>query len=247
MIRAKNVAIIPARAGSSRLPNKNFKDFRGKPMIAWPIEILKSMNIFDQVVVSTDSEEISEISLFWGADRVVNRPHELAENSVPTIRVVSHALDAIGAEDVDRVCVAYATNPLLSAAAISLTLERFLSDSEALFYSVVSKFGFPPQRGLLREESNYYSMKDQENLFVGSQDLAPVFHETGQFWWATGETWRSGTAMQIKMKALALPSFMQQDIDNKEDWLLAEAKFDYLQNFPALNLDKQQLENYNLF
>ena len=87
-----NVAIIPARGGSSRIPAKNIKNFCGKPMIAYSIEAAKKANVFQKIIVSTDSAEIAEISKKFGAEVPFMRPEELSYNHINVGDVVAHAI-----------------------------------------------------------------------------------------------------------------------------------------------------------
>lgn len=108
-----NVAIIPARGGSVRIPRKNIRLFHGKPIIAYSIEAAKLSGLFDHILVSTDDDEIAEIAYEYGAG-IVRRGPELAGPYVGTQEVTRHAIE--GCErDVEFVCCIYATAPLMSA------------------------------------------------------------------------------------------------------------------------------------
>ena len=86
-----NIAVIPARGGSKRIPGKNIKSFSGQPMISWAIETAKSSNLFDHIIVSTDDEEIATIARTWGAEVPFMRPSELADDFTATVPVIAHA------------------------------------------------------------------------------------------------------------------------------------------------------------
>ena len=94
-----NVAIIPARGGSKRLPGKNIKNFFSKPIISYSIEAALSSKLFDQVVVTTDSEEIAEVAREYGATVPFMRPPELSDDSRPVILPRHHAQDIDTLED----------------------------------------------------------------------------------------------------------------------------------------------------
>jgi len=87
-----NLCIIPARGGSKRIPKKNIKEFCGKPLIAYSIEVAKKSNLFDKIVVSTDSKEIAEVAKKYGAE-VQMRPDELANDYVGLDKVIEYVLD----------------------------------------------------------------------------------------------------------------------------------------------------------
>ena len=110
-----NIAVIPARGGSKRIPRKNIKNFSGRPMIAWSIETAKNSNLFDHIIVSTDDEEIAGIATAWGAEVPFMRPSDLADDFAATVPVIAHAAKAcisLGWE-VDYVCCIYPCTPLL--------------------------------------------------------------------------------------------------------------------------------------
>ena len=88
-----NIAIIPARGGSKRIPRKNIKPFLGKPMIAWPIEIAKNSDIFDHIIVSSDDSEIIQIANESGAETPFIRPKDLADDLTPTVPVIAQAIE----------------------------------------------------------------------------------------------------------------------------------------------------------
>jgi pseudaminic acid cytidylyltransferase len=87
-----NVAIIPARGGSKRIPDKNVKHFAGKPIIAYSIEAAKVSGLFDKIFVSTDSEKIALTAKKFGAEVPFMRPKELSDDFTPTAMVLLHAL-----------------------------------------------------------------------------------------------------------------------------------------------------------
>ena len=87
------LALIPARGGSKNIPRKNIKEFLGKPLIAWTIDVAKASDIFTRVISSTDDESIAEIAKFYGAEVPFLRPGELAEDATPTALVVRHAIE----------------------------------------------------------------------------------------------------------------------------------------------------------
>src|SRR5450759_4697697 len=86
-----NIAVIPARGGSKRIPRKNIKHFCGKPMIAWSIEIAKASGLFDRIIVSTDDTEIAVVAKQWGAEVPFMRPAELSNDYAGTTEVIAHA------------------------------------------------------------------------------------------------------------------------------------------------------------
>jgi pseudaminic acid cytidylyltransferase len=240
-----NIAIIPARGGSQRVPRKNIKLFRGNPIISYPIKALRESGLFEQILVSTDDDEIADISLKSGADKIIRRSLKLGENSTPTVEVISSAIQE---EDIDssaQICVAYATNPLLSSAAIKVAYQHHLGSKISNYTTTLTKYGFPPQRSLELVGSNLFTMISPLHMYTNSQDLPPIFHETGQFWWGKADKWMHCVGMQLDLAGILLPEWMAQDIDDEDDWFLAEAKFDFLQKNSSLNWSEKDILEYN--
>ena len=111
-----NIAILPARSGSERIKFKNIKIFHNKPIIAYPLEILINIKIFDEIIVSTDSKKIGKISLNYGATSIIFRPKKLTNNFVPTKPVIKHAINKLilQGKKIENVCCVYPCNPFLS-------------------------------------------------------------------------------------------------------------------------------------
>ena len=110
-----NVAIIPARGGSKRIPQKNIRLFEGRPIIAYSIEAAIRTNLFEKIIVSTDSDEIASIAMKYGAEVPFHRPSSLSDEYTGTGAVVWHAIDWLRNHGtaVDYVCCIYATAPLI--------------------------------------------------------------------------------------------------------------------------------------
>jgi pseudaminic acid cytidylyltransferase len=227
-----NVAIIPARGGSKRIPRKNILDFCGKPMIAWSIETAKESAIFDRILVSTDDPEIREIALAWGAEVPFVRPSELADDHAGTLPVIRHAVNWLKTNDAlpSRACCIYATAPFLQHASLHEALERLGSDPEVEFVFSVTAFDFPIFRALRLGENNRTSMFWPEHETTRSQDLPAAFHDAGQFYWGTAEAWLTRDRIfSSNSRAVILPPHLVQDIDTPKDWVQAELKFKALQ------------------
>ena len=111
-----NVAVIPARGGSKRIPRKNIREFCGKPMIAWSIEVAKQSKLFDRIIVSTDDEEIAKVAKFHGADVPFMRPVELSDDYSGTTEVMAHAVSWMQNQQwqPEAICCIYATSVFLT-------------------------------------------------------------------------------------------------------------------------------------
>jgi N-acylneuraminate cytidylyltransferase len=226
------IAVIPARGGSKRIPRKNIKQFCGKPMIAWSIEAALSCDCFDQVIVSTDDEEIAEVAFSFGAAVPFMRPPELADDHTGTTLVMRHAIEQIGheADSGDLVCCIYATAPFLQRDDISCGLQMMQKNDCDYAFSVTS-FGFPIQRAIRITPESRVEMFQPDNFDTRSQDLEEAFHDAGQFYWGRSEAWLEGRKIfGIRSMPVMLPRYRVQDIDTMEDWVRAELLFRALQS-----------------
>ncbi len=216
------VAIIPARGGSQRIPRKNIKLFNGEPMIAYSIRAALASGVFDQVVVSTDDEEIADVARAHGAEVPFMRPAELADAFTGTAAVIQHALGALSCS-FDYACCIYATAPLLQARYLRQGLEALEAAAEKSFAFSVCSFGFPVQRALLIDSDGSLSAMHPEFRSVRSQDLPVAYQDAGQFYWGRCEAWRRGDTVFSELSLpVILPRHLVQDIDSPEDWLRAE-------------------------
>lgn len=221
------LAVIPARGGSKRIPKKNIKLFCGKPMIVWSILAAKKSNLFDEIIVSTDNEEIAEISSKHGAVVPFIRPKELSDDFIGTGPVVKHAVEwslkNIGS--FDYVATIYATAPFIESTDIINGLNLLLQNDCQISFTVTS-FPFPIQRAIKINESGRVSMFQPHHFLSRSQDLEPAFHDAGQLYWAsTNAVLNDVSAFSQDAIAQVLPRYKVQDIDTMEDWRLAELMF----------------------
>lgn len=222
-----NIAVIPARGGSKRIPRKNVKPFCGKPMIAWSIEAALKSACFDKIIVSTDDDEIASVAKKFGAEAPFVRPPELANDYTPTTPVIHHAVEWVQERHgpVKFVCCLYATAPFVQAADIQRGLELLKRTGAAFAFSATS-FPFPIQRAFRISAEDRVSMFQPEHFQTRSQDLEEAWHDAGQFYWGTAEAWIQEKIMfSPESVAVRLPRHRVQDIDTPEDWLRAEAMF----------------------
>ena len=216
------VAIIPARGGSQRIPRKNIKLFNGEPMIAHSIRAALASGVFDQVVVSTDDEEIADVARAYGADVPFMRPADLADAFTGTTEVIQHALSALD-RPFDYACCIYATAPLLQARYLRRGLEALDAAAAKSYAFSVCSFGFPVQRALLIDSDGSLSAMHPEFRSVRSQDLPVAYQDAGQFYWGRSDAWLRGDTVFSELSLpVILPRHLVQDIDSPEDWLRAE-------------------------
>lgn len=226
----KTIAIIPARGGSKRIPRKNIRPFCGKPMISYSIEAAINSNLFDEVMVSTDDEEIATIARQFGAKVPFMRSDKNADDYSGTVDVILEVLndyDKLGVS-FTHVCCIYPTAPLIQIKHLMLAYNVMLEQNfETVF--PVTLFSFPILRALQIDENKKVSMIWPENMAKRSQDLPNAYHDSGQFYWM------NGTAIQTVKKiysnnsgVVILDDMEVQDIDNETDWKLAELKYQLL-------------------
>ncbi len=219
------IAIIPARGGSKRIPRKNIKLFGGKPMIAWSIEAAIRSGLFEKVIVSTDDEEIAEVSRQWGAEVPFIRPAELSNDFTATTPVIAHAtqwaIDQGYAPS--AVCCIYATAPFISVDDLKQSL-AILESGNWEFSFPVTDFAAPIFRAFKQNENGAVEMFFPEHFSTRSQDLPRAFHDAGQFYWGRPNAWLTDKRLfDIHTKPLVIPRWRVQDIDTYEDWERAEA------------------------
>lgn len=218
------IALIPARGGSKRIPRKNIRPFRGKPMIAWSIAAAQAANCFDRIIVSTDDEEIAAVALHHGAEVPFFRPAGLSDDQATTQEVVLHALQWCEHHDlpVEAVCCLYATAPFVQAADLAAAAALLAQASPGRFVFAATSFPFPIQRAIRIDEAGRSSMFQPEHFNTRSQDLEEAYHDAGQFYWARPQSWAMSTNFFNNGQPLLLPRWRVQDIDTEEDWTRAE-------------------------
>jgi len=221
-----SIAIITARGGSKRIPKKNIRDFCGKPIIAYSIEAALGAGIFDEVMVSTDSEEIAEIAKRYGASVPFMRSEATSSDYATTRDVLLEVIDEYKklGKEYDSLCCIYPTAPFLTSEKLKDAMELFeKSDCDSLI--TVVQFSFPPQRAFVIRGGKV-AYQYPENAMKRSQDLEPVYHDCGQF-----SICRISPFMEKKtiVSENTIPYFISdeevQDIDNLSDWMIAEAKY----------------------
>lgn len=227
----RNIAIIPARGGSKRIPHKNIKCFCGKPMIAYSIEAAKEAAIFDRIVVSTDSKEIATIAKEFGAEVPFMRPAELSDDYTGTDAVTFHALKQLMEDGgkIDYICCIYATAPFVKAEYI-IKAYNLLRDKNAASCFSVTTYPFPIFRSLKINDQSRLEMFWPEYRETRSQDLPESYHDAGQFYWADVKKYLTEKQFYSKDAVpVILPRYLVQDIDSPEDWETAEKMFSVLQ------------------
>jgi N-acylneuraminate cytidylyltransferase len=219
--------VIPARGGSKRIPRKNIREFCGKPMIAWSIEAAIKSELFDQIVISTDDDEIADVATSLGAEVPFRRPEALADDHTATRPVVNHAIGE-AEQRFGRpvyVCCIYPTAPFIQIDDLQRGYEQLIK-SGADFAFTVTRFAYPIQRALKLSESGRVAMFQPEHRNTRSQDLEKAYHDAGQFYWGRTEAFlKDSDAFSADSMPIILPHWRVVDIDEQEDWKRAELLF----------------------
>lgn len=225
------LAIIPARAGSKRIPAKNVKPFLGQPILAYSIEAALSSGLFDDVVISTDSEMIGELARSYGASFPFRRSEKNSDDFATTADVLLEVLEmyALHFEKATVVCCIYPTAPFVTAEKLKASFNLL---TEGRFDSVfpILRYSHPIQRSL-RLDGTHLRMIHPEHVNTRSQDLKPAYHDSGQFYWIMAEQLeRKKRIITDNTGAYVISDLEAQDIDTEDDWKLAELKYQLMKN-----------------
>jgi N-acylneuraminate cytidylyltransferase len=225
-----NIAVIPARGGSKRIPRKNIRPFAGKPMIVWSIDAARESGLFAHVIVTTDDPEIAEVAREAGAAVPFVRPKELSDDHTPTRPVVQHAIREVARLHgmPERVCCIYATAPFVAVADLEAGA-RLLAEEKCSYAFAAASFAYPIQRALKRTADGGVAMWQPEHRTTRSQDLEEAYHDAGQFYWGTAQAYLGDTPMFSEAaRMVVIPRYRVHDIDTMEDWERAELVFSAL-------------------
>jgi N-acylneuraminate cytidylyltransferase len=227
-----NLCIIPARGGSKRIPQKNIKEFLGKPIIAYSIEAALQSNLFDEVMVSTDDFEIAEIAKLYGAKVPFTRSVLNSNDFATTSDVIVEVLGWYKEQErkFDNVCCCYATAPFVTAARLHEGYEKLTTQNATSVFPVVA-FDYPIWRSLKTDQSRRLQMNWPEHLNARSQDLPKAYHDAGLWYWINVDAFlKTKTLFTENTFGLELSPLEVQDIDNVHDWKIAEMKYEFIQS-----------------
>lgn len=218
-----NIAIIPARGGSKRIPRKNIKAFCGQPMIAYAIKAAQASGLFDHVLVSTDDAEIASIANTWGAETPFVRPAELANDFTATVPVVAHAIQACEALGwvFGNVCCIYPGVPFIEVEDLQGAFKQ-LEAGDVDYCFPVAEFPSAIQRALKRNSDGEMQPFYPEIQLTRTQDLEPAYFDAGQFYWGDKRAWLNNPRIHSSGIGYQIPSWRVVDIDTPEDWERAE-------------------------
>lgn len=219
-----NIAVIPAREGSKRIPGKNIRPFFGRPIIYYSIKAAIDSNLFDRVIVSTDSDKITDIAVQSGAEAPFVRPSDISDDFTPLTDVVHHALTQLQSEEKSYkyICCILATAPFVRIEDLKRGLD-IIKEKNAASAFTVTTYPFPVFRALKITEEERLEMLWPEHKLSRSNDLPEAYHDAGQFYWLdAGKFLKSREIYSTDAVPIIVPRFMVQDIDTEEDWDTAE-------------------------
>lgn len=227
----KRLAIITARGGSKRIPRKNIKPFLGKPILAYSIEAALDSGLFDEVMVSTEDEEIAEIAKKYGAKVPFYRSEKTAGDFATTNDVLLEVLEEykkLGREFEEACCI-YPTAPFVTSSKLKKAMEEFAASDADTLIPVVA-FSYPPKRSLVIREGRLV-FQYPEFMDSRSQDLEAEYHDIGQFYLFRTKAFERNKKLMIgNILPFVVDEMEVQDIDNESDWKIAEIKYQAMQN-----------------
>lgn len=221
-----NIAVIPARGGSKRIPRKNIKKFFDLPMISYAISAAHESSLFERIIVSTDDEEIAELAVRLGAEVPFMRPANLADDYVPTVPVIAHAIEACQTfiSELKNVCCIYPCVPFIQIEDLSGAL-HLLNERDVNYSFPITEFPSAVQRALRCLTNNRLQPFYSEFQKTRTQDLEAAYYDAGQFYWGKVESWLRHSDIHESSAGYLIPSWRVVDIDTVEDWRRAEVLF----------------------
>lgn len=226
------IAIITARGGSKRIPKKNIRDFCGQPIIAYSIKAALESGMFSEVMVSTDSEEIAEISRQYGANVPFMRSEKTSDDYATTADVILEVLDRYKemGKEFEYACCIYPTAPFVTGEKLQDAM-RIMEEKNPVEVMPVVAFSYPPQRCYVIDEQGLIKYKYPEYMTARSQDLEKQYHDAGQFYMYHVEKY---LACNGKVAEGVMPIIVSdlevQDIDSEDDWKVAELKYQLMRD-----------------
>ena len=223
----KNIAIITARGGSKRVPGKNIKNFLGKPIMAYGIEAALQSGLYDEVMVSTDSEEIAEIAVKYGAKVPFYRSAATSDDYATTKDVLVEVLGEYKArgQEFDLTTCIYPCAPFVTAQKLRDAV-KLMEEGDADSTVVVTPYGHPIQRAITIVDGSAEFKFPEYNNTRRTQDLETCYHDCGQFYVFRTQVYLGNQPGTGKRVPIIVPETEVQDIDTIDDWNLAELKYE---------------------
>ncbi len=217
------IAIIPARSGSKRIPLKNVKTFKGKPIIYWTLKTIINSKLFDKIIVSTDSKKIAKIATKLKAEAPFIRPKSISSDFASTPEVIKHSINWLKLKKIlpKYVCCIYPTAAFMSLEDLSNGYKKIKTNkwnfvfSAGKFHSSIFRSFRKNRNGLKMIFPRYYKKR--------TQDIKETYFDAGQFYWGKTDAWKNSKPIFSKYSSLIeIPRWRIHDIDTMEDWKTAE-------------------------
>jgi pseudaminic acid cytidylyltransferase len=228
----KPVCIIPARGGSKRIPKKNVKLLNGKPLIAYSIESALNSNVFDDVIVSTDNDEIADVAREYGASIPFMRTPQTSDDHAGLADVAIEVLSDLNqiGRNYQSACFLLATAPFVTSEILKQSDKLFSENKDADALIPIVRYSYPIQRSFRINDKNFLEMRWPENYLIRTQDFEPTFHDSGLYYFIdSGALMREKRFFLEKTVGIEISETVTQDIDTEEDWEIAEFKLAYIQ------------------
>ena len=216
-------AIIPVKGHSSRLPGKNIRVFHGKPMFMHSVDHARISGLFDEIVVSTESNEVAKICETYNVKPPFMRPQHLASDSADLADVCVHVLDQMEARGryFDSVCLLWATSPLRIPDDLIQSYSMLSEDVPGVF--AATQYDLSPACALTQNEFGRWVPAFPELMWKTSQELPEFLVDSGSFAWVKSRALReTGSWMPPGSIPYAMPRSRSVDIDTPEDWEYAD-------------------------
>lgn len=226
----KKIAIITARGGSKRIPRKNIKLFCGKPIIAYSIKAAINSQLFDEVMVSTDDDEIAKIAMELGASVPFMRSSATADDFSTTADVLIEVIAQYAqlGRHFEIICCLYPTAPFITSELLNKSLKKLLENNYDSLFPIV-KYNVPIQIALKLNENSFIEMIQPKYATIRTQDIEPTFYDSGQFYWIHNPNFvHSKQILTKNTGAYIIEEIHSHDIDNLTDWEIAEFKYSFL-------------------
>jgi len=223
------LAVVTARGGSKRIPRKNIRPFLGRPILAYSIEAALTSGLFDEVMVSSDDEEILQLARTLGAATPFTRSAGTSNDTATTADVLLEVLSEYRrrGDEFESLCCIYPTAPFVSAAKLQQA-EALLRSSVADAVVPVVAFSFPIWRSF-KIDAGRLAFNWPENALRRSQDLPKAYHDCGQFYFVRTEPFLAQRRLIMDHTVpMIVPEEEAQDIDTEDDWKIAEIKYSLL-------------------
>ncbi len=224
------VAIVPARGGSKRIPRKNIRPFLGKPILGRVLEQLHAAGCFDEVMVSTDDQEIADTARAHGASVPFMRSAQTADDHATTAAVLLEVLAAYARQgrEFTHLCCVYPTAVFITPQLLRQGLQKLAGEGVDSVVPVL-RVSFPIQRAF-KVEAGRLAMFQPEHMNTHSRDLPVAYHDSGQFYWLRTRSFLEQRSIYMRQSVpLVIDEMQAHDIDTEDDWRIAELKYGYLQ------------------